>query len=193
MKLHKNASLTLKNRQQIKDLYTTGEFNQQHLAIRFGVTRKTIAKWINSPTVEDSCNVKKLTKSITDEFITDVKAYRENKETNHHGKVRIARELKGKHACSNPSNVYLVLKQLKLNKVNIKKTKIKKYIHTEKHRTQIDVQKLPDSESNIGFKHKISIVHVSTRIKYFEIHSNADSSTIAGVYRRALDYLPPLL
>lgn len=193
MKLHKNASLTLKNRQQIKDLYATGEFNQQQLATRFGVTRKTISKWVNCPSIEDSYNVKKSTKSITDDFISAVKAYREDKATSHHGKIRIALELKEKYACSNPSNVYLVLKQLQLNRLRVTKATEKKHISVRKHRTQMDIQQLPAIEGNEGFKHKISIIHLSTRIKYSEIHPNANSKTIAEVYQRALDILPPFL
>ncbi len=109
MKLHKNASLTLKHRQQVKDLYVTGEFTQQELAIKFDVTRKTISKWVNRTSVEDCSNAPKKAKSITSDFVSAVKAYRENTITSHQGKVRIAFELKEKHTCCNPSNVYLVL------------------------------------------------------------------------------------
>jgi Spy/CpxP family protein refolding chaperone len=38
MKLHKNASLTPKQRQQIKDLYATGNYAQVNLAKKFGVS-----------------------------------------------------------------------------------------------------------------------------------------------------------
>lgn len=172
MKLHKNASLTLKHRQQIKDLYATGEFTQDKLAIQFGVTRKTISKWVNRTSIEDCTNAPKKAKSITSEFISAVKAYRENSTTNHHGKVRIAFELKEKHTCSNPSNVYLVLKQLQLNKIKSPKPKVSKNIPVGKHRTQMDIQTLPAIEGNEGFEYKISIIHLSTRVKYSEIHDN---------------------
>jgi transposase-like protein len=193
MKLHRNASLTPKQRQQIKDLYTTGKFIQQELATKFGVTRKTISKWIQSPSVEDSSNAPHKAKTITVEFIAAVKAYREDSTTNHHGKVRIAFELKNAHACSNPSNVYAVLKHLKLNQPKKVKEQTIQQIPVGKHRTQMDVQVLPAIEGNEGFEYKISIIHLSTRIKYSEIHGDYSSKTIAGVYERALDNLPPFL
>ena len=193
MKLHKNASLTFKKRQQIKDLYATGNFTQQELGIEFGVTRKTISKWVNRSSVEDSSNVPKKAKSITSDFTSAVKAYRENTTTSHHGKVRIAFELKQKYACCNPSNVYIVLKQLQLNKVKTTKLAEKKHIPVGKHRTQMDIQQLPAIEGNEGFEYKISIIHLSTRVKYSEIHDKADSKTISEVYQRALDNLPPFL
>lgn len=193
MKLHKNASLTPKYRQQIKDLYATGEFIQQDLAIKFGVTRKTISKWVNRSSVEDCSNAPKKARSITSDFISSVKAYRENTITSHHGKVRIAFELKEKHTCCNPSNVYLVLKQLQINKVKTTKPDVSKKIPVGKHRTQMDIQTLPAIEGNEGFEFKISIIHLSTRLKYSEIHDNYESKTIAGVYERSLDNLPPFL
>lgn len=193
MKLHKNASLTLKHRQQIKDLYSTGKFTQQELATKFGVTRKTISKWANRTSNEDCKNTPKKAKSITADFIAAVKAYRENNTTSHHGKVRIAFELQQQHICCNPSNVYLVLKQLELNKVKTTKSIEHRKIPVGKHRTQMDIQQLPAIEGNEGFEYKISIIHLSTRVKYSEIHDNADSKTISGVYQRALENLPPFL
>jgi transcriptional regulator with XRE-family HTH domain len=193
MKLHKNASLTPKQRQQIKNLYTTGEFTQEELATKFGVTRKTISKWVHSSSIEDSSNVPHKAKTITAEFIAAVKAYREDSITSHHGKVRIAFELKNRHTCSNPSNVYSVLKQLKLNQAKKVKEQTIQQIPVGKHRTQMDVQVLTAIEGNEGYEYKISIIHLSTRIKYSEIHSDYSSKTIAGVYERALDNLPPFL
>jgi transposase-like protein len=193
MKLHKNASLTPKKRQQIKDLYASGNYNQTELATKFGVTRKTISKWIHSPSVEDSSNVPHKAKTITAEFIAAVKAYREDSTTSHHGKVRIALELKDTHTCSNPSNVYAVLKQLQLNRPKKLKARTIQEIPVGKHRTQMDIQVLPATEGNGGYEYKISIIHLSTRIKYSEIHSDHSSKTIASVYERALDNLPPFL
>ena len=110
MKIHSNASLTPKQRQLVKDLYSTGEYTQEHLANQFNVTRKTISKWLSRATVLDATSTRKSTVSrITPEFEADVKSYRENLITSHHGKVRIAFELSSKHSCSNPSNVYRVL------------------------------------------------------------------------------------
>lgn len=54
MKIHSNASLTPKQRQMVKDLYSTGEYTQEHLANQFNVTRKTINKWLSRTTVLDA-------------------------------------------------------------------------------------------------------------------------------------------
>ena len=50
MKIHSNASLTPKQRQLVKDLYSTGQYTQEHLANQFNVTRKTISKWLSRAT-----------------------------------------------------------------------------------------------------------------------------------------------
>jgi DNA-binding XRE family transcriptional regulator len=194
MKIHKNASLTPKQRQLVKTLYATGHHTQECLAKQFNVTRKTISKWINRSTVEDAIGTRKsIISRITPEFEADVKSYRENLITSHHGKVRIAFELSNKHACSNPSNVYTVLKRLQLNKPKPLKVQVAQQLPVGKHRTQMDIQTLPAIKGNEGYEYKISIIHLSTRIKYSEIHDNFESKTIAKVYERSLENLPPFL
>lgn len=194
MKIHTNASLTPKQRQSVKDLYATGQYTQEQLANQFNVTRQTIGKWLNRATVLDAVSPRKSVISrITPEFEADVKSYRENLLTSHHGKVRIAFELSGKHTCSNPSNVYTVLKRLQLNKAKPVKVQVTQKLPVGKHRTQMDIQTLPAIKGNEGYEYKISIIHLSTRIKYSEIHDNFESTTIAKVYERSLENLPPFL
>lgn len=194
MKLHKNASLTPKQRQQIKDLYATGDYTQELLAKKFGVCRPTISKWVKRSSVLDASSAtQNRVSTITAEFELAVKLYRENTASSHHGKVRIAHELKNKYACSNPSNVYSVLKKLQLNKPKVIKEQNPNKIPVGKHRTQMDIQVLPAIKGNEGFEYKISIIHLSTRVKYSEIHDNYESKTIASVYERALENLPPFL
>ena len=53
----------------------------------------------------------------------------------------------------------------------------------------MDVQQLPAIEGGTGFEYKISLIHLSTRIKYSEIHSNYTSETVAGVFQRVLAYI----
>jgi putative transposase len=55
----------------------------------------------------------------------------------------------------------------------------------------MDVQFLPAIEGNNGFEYKISLIHMATRVKYSEIHEDAKSETLAAVFRRAIDLLPP--
>lgn len=194
MELHKNASLTPKQRQQIKDLYSTGNYIQEELANKFGVSRPTISKWVNRSSLLDASSApQNRSSTLTPAFELAVKAYRENTLTSHHGKVRIAYELKSQHPCSNPSNVYAVLKKLKLNKPKVSNLQNPTKIPVGKHRTQMDIQVLPAIKGNEGYEYKISIIHLSTRVKYSEIHDNYESKTIANVYERALDSLPPFL
>lgn len=197
MKLHGKAALTPKQRQRVKDLYATGNYSQQELAQQFATTRKTIRKWIQrSDTADMTCAPKRHgRRSITPEFEQAVKDYRLNEATAHHGKVRIAHELKSRFACSNPSNVYAVLKKLGLNTVKqpTPKSKTEYHIPVGKHRTQMDIQHLPAVEGGTGFAYKISVIHLSTRYKYSEIHDNYSTETLAKVYQRAMDNLPPFL
>lgn len=194
MTLHKNASLTPKQRQQIQDLYSTDNYTQEELAKKFNVSRLTISKWIKRDFVSDVSSASQTkTSTITSEFELAVKSYRENIITSHHGKVRIAHELKNDHPCSNPSNVYTVLKKLKLNNPKVLKEPSLTKLPVGRHRTQMDIQVLPAIKGNEGYEYKISIIHLSTRVKYSEIHDNFESKTIAGVYERALENLPPFL
>jgi hypothetical protein len=55
----------------------------------------------------------------------------------------------------------------------------------------MDVQQLPVVKGGRGFEYKISLIHLKTRWKYSEIHKNCTSQTVAAVYQRALDNLPP--
>lgn len=55
----------------------------------------------------------------------------------------------------------------------------------------MDIQQLPAIEGSSGFDYKISIIHLATRMKYSEIHDNSETATIAGVFERSLERLPP--
>lgn len=192
MKIHSNASLTGNQRKAVQELYATGQYTIGALAVQFRTTPKTISKWIHRDTQSDRSSAPKSHwRSITTEFEQAVAAYRGNEATRHHGPVRIAKELSNAHSCSNPSNVYLVLRRLKLTKAAAANPKPKGGIPVGKHRTQMDVQQLPAVEGGAGFEYKISIIHLSTRVKYSEIHDNYETGTIAKVYENALDRLPP--
>jgi transposase InsO family protein len=55
----------------------------------------------------------------------------------------------------------------------------------------MDWQQLPAIEGNTGFAYKISIIHLSTRIKYSEIHHDHKTKTLAAFLERAIKRLPP--
>ena len=55
----------------------------------------------------------------------------------------------------------------------------------------MDWQQLPAIQGTAGFSYKISIIHMSTRIKYSEIPTNYHTQTLAGFLQRAVERLPP--
>lgn len=55
----------------------------------------------------------------------------------------------------------------------------------------MDWQQLPAVKGGKGFLYKISIIHMSTRIKYSEIVDNHRTETLADFLIRAMDRLPP--
>jgi len=55
----------------------------------------------------------------------------------------------------------------------------------------MDWQQLPTIEGHTGFSYKISIIHMSTRIKYSEIHPDHHTRTLATFLQRAVERLPP--
>lgn len=152
MKVHRNAGLTPRQRQQVQALSLTGQHSKASLAKRFGVSRQTIAKWAaRSETSDRSSAPLTKPKAITPAFEAAVVAYRNNEATSHHGKVRIAHELGDEHACSNPSNVYAVLKRRHVNKPRPAAQRQDRAIPVGRHRTQMDIQHLPAVEGGQGF------------------------------------------
>jgi hypothetical protein len=55
----------------------------------------------------------------------------------------------------------------------------------------MDWQQLPAILGNSGFAYKISIIHLSTRIKYSEIHYDYSTQTLAIFLENAVKRLPP--
>lgn len=60
-----------------------------------------------------------------------------------------------------------------------------------RHRGQMDWQQLPAVEGGTGFKYKVSLIHMSTRIKYSEILDDYKSESLARFIETAMDRLPP--
>jgi transposase len=192
MKIHRNAALTGKQRQQVQALYASGDYSQQQLALQFATTRKTIAKWVNRPQAQDiSSAPKQPYRRVTDAYRQAVIAYRGAHPG--HGPVRIAEELRLEFGAFAASTVGLILRQAALSKPVKPKTTKAEGLPVGRYRTQMDVQQLPAIEGSTGFEYKISIIHLSTRMKYSEIHDNYESATIAAVFERCLDQLPPFL
>lgn len=191
MKLHSNAALTVAQRLEVKRLFEIEKVSVMNLATRFCVHPTTIKRWIKRETPEDkSCVPKRRRRVVTPAYEQAVIKYRT--ENPAHGAVRIALELKAQFPIAHRGTVFLILQKQKL-------TCPKKAFHTRwqipvgRHRLQMDVQQLPAIKGNKGFEYKISLIHLRTRWKYSEIHPDMESHTIAEVYQRALDNLPPFL
>ncbi len=156
---------------------------------RFCVGESTIRKWIKRHSPEDKSSVPhQKRKVVTDDYKQSVIEYRRLNPT--HGAKRIAFELKSQHTIANRGTIAIILHQNGLTKKS-HRVKTKWKIPVGRHRLQCDVQQLPAIKGNEGFEYKISFIHLKTRYKYSEIHLDQKSETIAGVYRRSLDNLPP--
>lgn len=188
-KLHSNASLTIAQRIEVKKLFEIEKVSVSELAKRFCVGETTIRRWINrdSPTDKSSAPHRKK-QVITDDYRQAVIEYRKTYPA--HGAKRIAFELKAEYLQANRGTVALILQENGLTRKQ-QREKTKWQIPVGKHRLQCDVQQLPAIKGHQGFEYKISFIHLKTRWKYSEIHPDQKSQTIAKVYQRALDCLPP--
>lgn len=191
MRLHAKAALTIKQRQQVRQLHQQGE-SIRSLARRFGVAERTIRRWANRESPDDRSSAPKHPKRVVTPAYRDaVLAYRQAHPT--HGPIRIAHALKPTFAFANRNSVQRILQAEKLTQATVKSKPQKWAIPVGRHRVQMDIQQLPAIEGEQGYEYKISLIHLATRVKYSEIHPDSTSETVAGVFRRALDVLPPFL
>lgn len=193
MKLHSNAALTITQRREVKRLFEEQKVSAAKLAERFCVHETTIRRWVKRDSPEDwSSTPKHLHTVITPEYEQAVCEYREQHP--HHGAIRIAQALHKQFPFANRGTVTTILKKHGLTRpVKVRDKPPPWHIPVGRHRLQMDVQQLPAVKGNKGFEFKISLIHLSTRWKYSEIHQDCTSETVAGVYRRAQDSLPPFL
>ena len=188
-KQHANAALTIAQRIEVKRLFDKEKVPVSELAKRFCCGESAIRKWIKRATPEDKSSAPNRKRVVvTEDYRAAVIAYRQQHPT--HGPIRIAAELQAAYPQAHRGTVGLILKKAGLTKKR-QRAKSKWQIPVGKHRLQCDVQELPAIQGSKGFEYKISFIHLRTRWKYSEIHPNQQSETIAGVYQRALDNLPP--
>jgi len=126
---------------------------------------------------------------ITPEYRAAVIDYR--MEHQNHGPIRIAQELTGHFPWANRGTVLSILQQEGLTRPLKREKAPRTPIPVGRHRIQMDIQHLPAIQGGAGFEYKISAIHLRTRLKYTEIHTDRKSATVAGVLKRALDLLPP--
>jgi transcriptional regulator with XRE-family HTH domain len=189
MKLHSQAGLTLKQRQEVKRLHEAG-VSIRKLAQRFGVNPTTIQRWINRESPLDKSSAPRTNQTvITAEYRAAVIGYR--MEHPNHGPIRIAQELKERFPWANRGTILSILQQEGLTRPPKREKAQRTAIPVGRHRIQMDIQQLPAVQGGTGFEYKISAIHLRTRLKYTEIHADRKSATVAGVLQRALDLLPP--
>jgi IS30 family transposase len=190
MQIHARATLTVKNRIEVKKLFQEQNLKISELARRFQVSPTTISRWVkrDSPLDKSSAPLNPRT-VITEEYRQAVVSYRQ--EHPNHGSIRIADTLKKDFPQAKKSAVYNIIKQSGLIKKAAKKPKTVKHIPVGRHRIQMDIQTLPAVKGDKGREYKISMIHLATRVKYSEIHSNHQSETVLEVFRRSMDFLPP--
>jgi transposase len=189
MKLHARASLTIKQRQEVKRLHEEG-VPIRALASRFGVQNRTILKWVNRESPLDKSSARIKTNTVTTpEYRDAVIAHRNRFPA--HGPIRIAQELESDFPWANRGTILTVLQEEGLTRPPQKEKRPRKQIPVGRHRIQMDIQQLPAVKGGKGFEYKITAIHLRTRYKYSEIHSDRRSETVAGVLLHALDLMPP--
>jgi hypothetical protein len=190
MKLHANASLTIKQREEVWRLHHEENMSIRKLAEKFGVNESTIQRWTGREVPLDKTSAPLCHRTvITPEYRAAVVAFRQAHPA--YGPLRIAEGLRAAFPFVNRGTILRILQEEHLTRPPKKERKQRTPIPVGHHRIQMDVQQLPAIEGEKGFEYKISMVHLRTRYKYSEIHRVADSETVAEVLRRGLRRLPP--
>lgn len=190
MKLHANAALTVAQRREVKRLHQEEGVSIRQLAARYQVDPSTIMRWVKRDTPYDRTDTPRSCRVVTPVYRQAVIAYRQAHPK--HGPIRIAQALQAKFPQAHRGTISRILQQAKLSQPRPPKREPWQ-IPVGRHRVQMDVQQLPSIEGGQGFEYKISLIHLKTRMKYSEIHAECTSETVASVFQRALDQLPPFL
>jgi len=189
MKIHANATLTIRQRQELRCLFLGGA-SIRELAAQFHVNKKTVMRWAHRDDPSDrSCAPHQPRTSITPEYRQAVLDYRAKHPS--HGPIRIAWALEASFPQANRGTVLRILQDAKATGRAERKPREPHPLPVGRHRIQVDIQQLPAIEGGSGFEYKITAIHLCTRLKYSEIHPDHRSETVAGFLRRALDRLPP--
>lgn len=191
MRQHKNARLTIAQRVEMKRLYEQEQVPVRKLMQLYQASENTIRKWVKRESPYDlSSTPHKLPSVVSEPYRQAVIAYRNNYPRQ--GPVRIAHELRHKYPFANRGTVLQILQKASMPAAKREK-KQANHLPVGRHRVQMDIQQLPCIEGDSGFEYKISMIHLATRFKYWEIHQESTTETIADVFRRGLDALPPFL
>jgi transposase len=192
MRLHANAALTINQRREVKRLHDQEGLSVKVLAARFRVHERTIRRWLKRESPDDRSSAPKQPRRLVSQAYRDaVLAYRAQHPLQ--GAIRIAQALKADFGFANRGSVQRILPAAKLTHSRCATKPQRWSIPVGRHRVQMDIQQLPAIEGHTGYEYKISLIHLATRVKYCEIHPDSTSETVAAVFKRALDILPPFL
>lgn len=190
MKLHANAALTVEQRREIQRLHQQEKVSIRRLAAHYRVNPTTIQRWVKRQSPEDRTGKSRTKRVVTEAYRQAVIEYRQANP--HHGAIRIAQALREQFPQAHRGTIGRILKDSQLSQA--KAEPLRRWrIPVGRHRVQMDVQQLPAIAGGNGFEYKISLIHLATRVKYSEIHPHCTSKTVAAVFQRALDQLPPFL
>jgi len=190
MHLHAQAALTIRQRQEVKMLHEQKKVSIRQLAERFGVNPSTIQRWIRRECPLDKSSAPlHHGRVVTPEYREAVVGYR--KEHPNHGPIRIGQVLADEFPFADRGTVLRILQEEGLTRPPKKQRKPRTPVPVGRYRIQMDIQQLPAVQGGKGYEYKITAIHLRTRLKYSEIHSDRASETVAGVLERALDLLPP--
>lgn len=190
MRLHKNASLTIRQRMEVKRLHEEEGFSLRKLAVRFRVNLSTIQRWVHRASPLDlSSTPNRKRQGLTIAQQEALQHYR--KEHPEAGPITIATQLAPTHGAMHPITIYRFLKSKNLIKPVKKKPPVIRPLTVGKHRIQMDIQQLPAIEGGEKFEYKLSAIHLATRMKYSEIHANISSEGVVTFLRKALAHMPP--
>jgi len=191
MKLHANSALTIKQRRQVKQIFDNDKLPIVEIARRFSVSPQTVRRWIGRSDFQDRQIKRRAPRVVTSEYEAAVIEYRRQNPT--HGAIRIAVALQAAFPFANRGTIAIILRREGLTQKKPPRPRTKWRIPVGRHRLQCDIQELPAIKGGTGFEYKISFIHLRTRWKYSEIHLDCTTETVAAVYQRALDNLPPFL
>lgn len=119
MKLHANASLTIKQRREIKELYESGQ-GIKTLAARYGVHETTIRRWIKRTSPLDRSSAPHTrNRVVTDAYREAIIAYRQSNPSA--GPIRIAQALKAAYPQAHRGTVLRILQHAGLTRPQRKK------------------------------------------------------------------------
>lgn len=190
MRLHKNASLTIRQRIEVKRLHVEEGLSLRKLAGRFRVNLSTIQRWVHRASPLDlSSTPERKRQGLTTLQQDALRMYR--KEHPEAGPKSISTALAPDYGVMHPITIYRYLKGQNLIKPVKKKPPVIRPLTVGKHRIQMDIQQLPAIEGGEKFEYKLSAIHMATRMKYSEIHAGISSEVVASFLKKALAHMPP--